>query len=501
MYAPIVLFVYNRPWHTQQTIEALQKNELADQSELFIYSDGEKTPNDSKVAEVREYIKTISGFKKITIIESPINKGLADSVIDGVTSIINRFGKIIVLEDDLITSPYFLKFLNDGLVIYENESNIYSINGYMFNIKTDRIDNIISPLACSSWGWGTWINKWKRFQKTPKFVNEIYNSIYLNKWFNFADYDFSVMLKNPNSWAVKWYYSLKIINGLGVFPTKSLVQNIGFDDSGINCSNNNEIYQGIHLHEINIEKKEEIDLDFFDKMLHFFSSNLSKTKQIHQKQTVKGMLKNKISNFILKILNSKIVLAKLNYKYIQENLNELKIKEAYNNVTVGENSKLYEQARVFNFQNKRYNILIGYNTHIRGELVIFPSGGKISIGNYCFVGELTKIWSQDEIIIGNNVLIAHNVNIHDTNSHPTDFIERREDYKTIITTGFPLENKNIVCKKIIIEDDVWIGFNSIILKGVTIGKQAIVASGSVVVDDVPEKTIVAGNPAKVIKRL
>ena len=115
MAVPIVLFVYNRPWHTQQTIEALQKNDLASESELFIYSDAAKTEQDSlKVNEVRNYVHAIGGFKKITIIEREENWGLADSIIDGVTSIVNQYGKIIVLEDDLETSPFFLRFMNES---------------------------------------------------------------------------------------------------------------------------------------------------------------------------------------------------------------------------------------------------------------------------------------------------------------------------------------------------------------------------------------------------
>jgi GT2 family glycosyltransferase len=114
--APIALFVYNRPWHTRQTVEALKKNELASESELFIYSDAPKNGKaKEKVKEVREYIKTIDGFKKVTIIERENNWGLADSIIDGVTKIVNEYGKIIVLEDDLVTSPYFLKFMNEAL--------------------------------------------------------------------------------------------------------------------------------------------------------------------------------------------------------------------------------------------------------------------------------------------------------------------------------------------------------------------------------------------------
>ena len=118
--APIVLFVYNRLNHTRQTLEALQKNDLASKSELIIYSDSAKNKNDlDKVAKVREYIKNIDGFKKIIIRKAKKNIGLANSIINGVTKVVNEYGKIIVLEDDLMTSRFFLRFMNEALVAYK----------------------------------------------------------------------------------------------------------------------------------------------------------------------------------------------------------------------------------------------------------------------------------------------------------------------------------------------------------------------------------------------
>ncbi len=130
--APIILFTYNRPWHTRQTIEALQKNLYADKSRLIILSDGPKTEIDvPKVQKVREYIKTVKGFRSIEIIEREKNWGLANNIIDGVTRIINEYGKIIVLEDDIVTSPYFLKFMNEALEFYKDEERVMHISGYM----------------------------------------------------------------------------------------------------------------------------------------------------------------------------------------------------------------------------------------------------------------------------------------------------------------------------------------------------------------------------------
>ena len=160
-FAPIALFVYNRPWHTKQTVEALQKNELANKSELFIYCDNAKNKGAQKsVDEVRNFVKNIKGFKKITIIKRKRNWGLACSIIDGVTKIVNEYGKIIVLEDDLVTSPYFLEFMNDGLKMYKDDLKVASIHGYIYPIKSLPDTFFIKGADC--WGWATWKRVWER---------------------------------------------------------------------------------------------------------------------------------------------------------------------------------------------------------------------------------------------------------------------------------------------------------------------------------------------------
>ncbi|MBE0472148.1 MAG: glycosyltransferase, partial [Methyloprofundus sp.] len=129
--APIILFVYNRPWHTQQTVEALQNNLFADQSDLIIYSDAAK--NDQacvQVQAVRDYIKTVDGFKSVKIIERDKNRGLAANIIDGVTEVVNQYGKIIVMEDDIVTSPAYLSFMNQALDFYQNENKVWHISGW-----------------------------------------------------------------------------------------------------------------------------------------------------------------------------------------------------------------------------------------------------------------------------------------------------------------------------------------------------------------------------------
>ena len=238
--APIVLFVYNRPWHTQQTIDALQKNELAQESELFIYADAAKNENGKEsVNEVRRYIETIEGFKKVTIIKREENWGLADSIIDGVTSIVNRYGKIIVLEDDLVTSSYFLKFMNEALEMYKNEEKVASIHGYIYPIEGLSDSFFIRGADC--WGWATWKRAWDIFEEDgAKLLLQINNRGVQNEIDFNGSYPYVKMLRNQikgtnNSWAIRWYISTFLKDMLTLYPGQSYIQNIGNDNSGTHC--------------------------------------------------------------------------------------------------------------------------------------------------------------------------------------------------------------------------------------------------------------------------
>jgi acetyltransferase-like isoleucine patch superfamily enzyme len=170
-------------------------------------------------------------------------------------------------------------------------------------------------------------------------------------------------------------------------------------------------------------------------------------------------------------------------------------------LVLGEGSKVYKETVIYNMQGDITNITVGKNTHIRGELLTLNYGGKITIGDNSFVGPGTRIWSGENVHIGSDVLISHNVNIIDTNSHETDHIERSEGYKSLLLRGYPEDKGSIRTGPIVIGDYAWISFNVTILKGVRIGKGAIIAANSVVMEDIPEFTLAGGYPAKVIKKL
>ena len=247
---PIILFVYNRPWHTQQTVEALQKNELATESDLYIFSDGPKAnateEQKEKIRQVREYIHHISGFKSVTISEKEKNCGLANSVIAGVTEIINKFGKVIVVEDDLVTSRYFLKFMNEALDFFENDERIFSVSGYNYSDKKMKIpksykDDIYLSYRNESWGWGTWIDRWAKVDWEVADFKEFCENPEIQKAFNRGGADMTGMLKAQmerkiDSWAIRFDYALFKNNCFNIKPVKSLVYNIGLT-SGTHFNN------------------------------------------------------------------------------------------------------------------------------------------------------------------------------------------------------------------------------------------------------------------------
>lgn len=240
-YAPILLFVYNRPAHTRQLIESLLTNAEAAQSPLIIYSDAARDESARlAVAEVRRFIGTISGFGSIEIIERKENWGLARNIIDGVTTQINRYGQVIVLEDDLIVAPYFLRFMNDALDMYKDEPRIGHIQACDFT-RDPSLPNTFLIKWTGSWGWATWKRAWQHFNLDGKALLRQLEERRLTRLFDFdGTYRFTRMLRRQtegknNSWAIRWNASLFLADILSLNVGRSLVQNNGFDGSGTNC--------------------------------------------------------------------------------------------------------------------------------------------------------------------------------------------------------------------------------------------------------------------------
>ncbi|WP_421828359.1 sugar transferase [Larkinella sp.] len=245
--APIILFVYNRLWHLQKTIESLQQCKLAENSDLYIFADGPRNKKDiGKVLKVQEYIKQIEGFNIVHIHIEERNIGLANSVIKGVSKIIQRYKNAIILEDDLIVTNDFLIVMNDALSIYKNHSSIFSISGYMIPIEIPEnfMDDAILLPRASSWGWATWLDRWNKadweMKDYPIFIKEKM----LQNNFAKSGRDLNYMLIKQHkglidSWAVRWNYTLFKHQAYCLFLTKSKVRNIGNDSSGTHSPSTN----------------------------------------------------------------------------------------------------------------------------------------------------------------------------------------------------------------------------------------------------------------------
>ena len=246
--APIALFVYNRPDHTRRTINYLQKNLLADESRLFIFSDGAKGNSDKTgVEQVRQIARETAGFKSVKVIERKTNFGLANSIISGVTQLVTEYGKVIVFEDDLLSSPYTLQYFNDGLQRYANDNKVMHLSAYMFDLPDKTLPETFFFRAAFSWGWATWARAWDNFepdidQLINQFDKEKIYRFSINGTMNFWKQVLDFKAGRNNSWAIRWYASVFLKNGLTLNPSHSLVHNIGHDGTGTH-SNIENTYQ------------------------------------------------------------------------------------------------------------------------------------------------------------------------------------------------------------------------------------------------------------------
>lgn len=243
-YAPLALFVYNRPEHTRRTVEALKANYLASDTHLFVFCDAHRDEADSEaVRQVREYVGHIDGFASVNVVSRERNLGLADSIIDGVGYLCERFGRVIVLEDDLVSSPHFLSYMNDALNHYADDERVCSISAYMYPVQVPAgmPDTVLLPFPMS-WGWATWKRAWALFDANSTRLSERLRERGLSERFDrIGPGNFMRMLRDQiagrnNSWFIRWHASLFLAGKLSLAPVRSLIDNIGLDGTGVHCS-------------------------------------------------------------------------------------------------------------------------------------------------------------------------------------------------------------------------------------------------------------------------
>jgi hypothetical protein len=240
--APIALFVYKRADHTLRTLEALAECDHAQDSCLTIFSDGPKKPEDEPmVAAVREVIRSRTWCGEVEIVERESNRGLANSVMAGVTRLCKEHDRVIVLEDDLVVSTHFLDYMNTALDRYADEPRVMQISGYMFDAELNiQPDAFFMPFT-TSWGWATWKRAWDHLDPDMRAWGKIAADPRLKRRFDLdGTYENSTIADLQtkgllDSWAVRWYLSVFDMGGLTLYPTQSMVLNIGMDGSGTHC--------------------------------------------------------------------------------------------------------------------------------------------------------------------------------------------------------------------------------------------------------------------------
>lgn len=297
-YAPIALFTYNRADKTQRVVESLLQNAEAKYSDLFIFSDGSKSPEKKAgVKENRKYIHTISGFKSISIIEREKNWGLANSLIAGITEVINKYGKVIVVEDDLILSPYFLKFMNDGLEKYKDDDRVGTINAFVPPIK-EKLPDTYFLYFMHPWGWATWKRSWDLLNLNTKYLlrKMRFKVKKFNLGGNCGSYGnlYCQKVGKVDSWYIRFYASLFLNKKLNLFPKQAMVINGGLDDSGTHCGTGwaeKYSFESSHIPIIlkNIPVVESMEV--YGKFKRFYDNSCDSTSLVSKLERLKSFLR------------------------------------------------------------------------------------------------------------------------------------------------------------------------------------------------------------------
>ena len=306
--APIILFVYNRPWHTSQVLDSLAANTEAKDCVLYVYCDGPKNNTDynvvQKIEETRVIIRNESRFKNIIIIEQSSNKGLANSIIDGVTEVLNTHDKAIILEDDILAAKGFLKYMNEALTVYEKEDNVGCIHAWTPELgPLDYKEFTFFLKGGDCWGWATWKESWKFFEKDGEKLRTLIKSRNLEYSFNRnGTEEFLGMLQDQitgknDSWAIRWHASLFLENRYCLHPVNPLVKNIGLDGSGTHCVESiveQNIVDYIPVKKLPVE---ESDWYFFAYKKSKRSNSLIKRISIRVRKTIQNIANSSIRHF------------------------------------------------------------------------------------------------------------------------------------------------------------------------------------------------------------
>lgn len=480
--APVVLFVYNRPEHARLTLEALAANDLADQSELYIYSDGPKygaLPEDmEKVRAVRKVIRGGRWCRQVHIIESEYNRGLADSIVAGVTEVVNRHGRVIVLEDDIVTRRGFLRFMNEALKLYEDEPRVMQISGMIYGTPRG-VDpegtSFLRVLACH--GWATWERAWRHYQHdVDALIRGLERKGISPHEFDIdgAAHFYKQLLRNREgdlyTWAVRWYASWLVAGGYALFPHRSLVTNIGHDGTGVHGPAS--FYNGETIEYLTCRRQPvEENRNLRAELGRIWREGRGLDKRLSRRVSLARRLRRSLARSAARAIRTLVSWAYPELAHLDGTVAKHAgiLSSSYKSI-VSPRARLYQPYHL-------HDVVVGDYTYIRPNAWI----SMASIGKFCSIGPWFRCGGGIHPIEG-------------ISTSPMFYSTRRPNGVSLSGTDKVVERKRVT-----IGNDVFIGMNVTILDGVTIGDGAVVGAGTVVSKDVPPFAVVVGNPMRILR--
>lgn len=482
--APILLFVYNRPWHTEQTLRALRENDFADQSVLYVYADSPKhlasIGEIKKCEEVLELVLQEDWCHEVKLVVAPRNKGQVMSFVDGITDVVNEHGKVIVLEDDQVTSKGFLKFMNEALDLYKDEEKVMHVSGYMYPAEFESQDTTFFLQVQSCPGWGTWKRAWDLYNHDCVDHFTYFNQTKeRRRKFDIEGnaYYFNQLKKNTGSnlysWAVRWHASCIRAGGLSLFPARSLVQNIGLDGTGVHCPDS-DMYKVETVDYLSLKPVPVVENGAIRRSVDSFYKAQLKSGLIESLKRISRARRGAVNLFYSCLRKPLRLMFRIAYPEMQQL-----------DIDVAKRVGLFSSA-VESTLGRKVTLVRPYHLN------------KVSVGDYTYIQPHN--WISLATIgkfcsIGPGLMCGSGIHPIDGISTAPMFYSTRSPGGTSVSTT----DKCVERKLVVIGNDVFIGMNVTILDGVTIGDGAVIGAGCVVSKDVPPYSIVVGSPMKILR--
>ncbi|MEO6520456.1 MAG: acyltransferase [Mucilaginibacter sp.] len=507
METPVLFLIFNRPDLTERVLARIKE---ARPAKLYVAADGpreHKTGEDELCRKTRETVlQNIDWDCEVHTLLRESNLGCKIAVSSAITWFFENVEAGIIIEDDILPDLSFFSYCEEMLIRYKDDERISQVSGVNLMGQSDCIDSYLFSKLGGIWGWATWRRVWRNYDVTiaswtqAQSKKAIKQFLGKENWFNYWKVKFDMVYNNQyDTWDFQFVYTQLLSQSITVIPCKNLIENIGFRGDATHTKNSNELIEKKMKpntltfplqHPQIVASNQDYDAYYFSLSAEASKRYGSILKKIAQK--AKGGLRKGIK-FFLKTMNVNQILDDLRKVEYDTQLRQQAICEK--DVVFNLNTTIN------NLQGNPKAIQVGSKSILECELHVYAFDGKIKIGEKCYIGPNSKIRSAESITIGNNVLVAHNVNIIDTNAHEIDSEERVMGYDMFLNNGSFANKRTVLTAPIVIKDKAWINFNAIILKGVTIGEGAVVAAGAVVTKDVPPYAVVGGNPATIIKML